>query len=439
MTSIKRNVNERIVFDPIGMEGWKDYYKDLLTEKRTEWKNVTYDRVVEQQVEKVTVDEVKTALKGMKNNRSPGPGGIPIELVKYAPEILLENLANLFTKCMENVKTPMDWKVGYRNSVYKKGSKQDCNNYRGISVLASVGRLYGRIMKKRIENEMEEEEEQSSFRSGRSCIDNIFSLKLLMEKKLAHGREMHMLFVDLKKAYDSIPLNKLWEAMEKGNISGNLINIVKEMYAGYTCCIKIGKEISEEFNVNKGLRQGCCISPTLFKIYIGKALNIWSKKCRSMGVQIGEDNVHTLLFADDQIVLAEDRDDIEYMTRKLLEEYRRWGLEINLGKTEYMVAGGEGSNLVIDDDVIKHTKEYKYLGVLITSDNRDDKDIREKTNKGRIITRQLSSILWNKDIKGKTKKRIFETMVESCTTYGAETWVLNKRMLQRVSATEMNY
>jgi hypothetical protein len=73
------------------------------------------------------------------------------------------------------------------------------------------------------------------------------------------------------------------------------------------------------FNITKGLRQGCCISPTLFKIYIRKALEEWKRKCHGMGILLENTTLYTLQFADDQAVLAGDKEDLEYMTGKLKE------------------------------------------------------------------------------------------------------------------------
>ena len=108
-----------------------------------------------------------------------------------------------------------------------------------------------------------------------------------------------------------------------------------------------GNTISHGFSINKGLRQGCCLSPTLFKIYFQKTFEIWNRKCQNMGLRIGEYTVHTLLFADDQVAIADDYDDLgyRYMTRKLFEELDNWGLKINLDKTKYMAVGEKMKDL----------------------------------------------------------------------------------------------
>src|SRR5215469_16719302 len=100
--------------------------------------------------------------------------------------------------------------------------------------------------------------------AGRSYSDNTFVIKQLIEKQLRVGKEVHLLFIDLKKAYDIIPLIKLWKALEETGISYTLNKTVKELYRKSLSYVKLGGLLSEGFEVTKGLRQGCCISPTLF-------------------------------------------------------------------------------------------------------------------------------------------------------------------------------
>ena len=185
-------------------------------------------------------------------------------------------------------------------------------------------------------------EKQSGFREGRSCIDNILTLRQVTDKRLAHNLETHLVYVDLQKAYDSVPLLKMWEAMKRQGVKNVYIKAVRNLYSGNISCVKIGNTLSSSFMVDRGLRQGCCLASTLFKIFLTEAIKNWRRKCNSMGIQINNDHLYSLNFADDQIIFAEDDNDINYMIRKLKEEYENWGLKINPSKTEYMVVGGVG-------------------------------------------------------------------------------------------------
>ncbi len=85
----------------------------------------------------------------------------------------------------------------------------------------------------------------------------------------------------------------------------------------------MGRKITQSIKTNKGLKQGCSLSPLLFNIYMEQVLETWFKNCSQMGVLINDRCLHSLLFADDQVIKASDREDMEYMLRKLKEEYEK--------------------------------------------------------------------------------------------------------------------
>ena len=103
---------------------------------------------------------------------------------------------------------------------------------------------------------------------------------------------LYLLFVDLEKAYDSVLLKNLWKALEHYNIGNSIIRAINRLYENSFSKIKIGKQLSSVLCVTKGLRQGCSLSPNLFKIYIQNALENWQKKCAKDGIgDTGYDNV----------------------------------------------------------------------------------------------------------------------------------------------------
>uniref|UniRef100_A0A1B6I2T3 Reverse transcriptase domain-containing protein n=1 Tax=Homalodisca liturata TaxID=320908 RepID=A0A1B6I2T3_9HEMI len=127
------------------------------------------------------------------------------------------------------------------------------------------------------------------------------------------------------------------------------------------------------------------------------------------------------------------------MLRKLTEEYEGWRLEVNMDKTQYLVIGREGRDLNINGNVIKNVDEYNYLGCTITSDGRDEKDIMNKVTKGKSIVSQLNSILWNLNIRKDIKRRIYESIIESTVTYGAEVWTITQKLKKRIETVENSY
>lgn len=442
LRNLRSNRSKEIV-TPITSQQWETYFQELLTEQRIEFKEEETQNIKTMgSPVRITKEEVKKQCGFLKNGRSPGPGEIYGELIKNGSSKLTDHLTKLFQTCINKKEVPMEWKTSYLTTIFKKGDRNKCENYRGIAVTSTLSRIYGKILKAKIENEYtdSEAEEQAGFRAGRSTVDHLFTITQVMEKKLGYNQELHLLFVDLKKAYDSIPLSKLWHALETSNINTELIKAVRSLYEDIKTKIKQGKNISKGFKTDKGLKQGCCLSPTLFKIYLEQAIKTWKRNSRGMGLPLEDYILYTLSFADDQVVIAQDYEDLEYMTRKLIEEYTKWGLEVNLSKTEYMCIGGEQRDLILNSGkTIKQCTEYKYLGMRLTNNGDLTEAIKDRNTQGRKAIALLNSVLWDKNISKENKTRIYNTIVKAITTYSSEVWPLKETTKKMLKATEMDY
>lgn len=426
----------------INIDKFQQYFSHMLAEDRKEYtqKEQQSQPINLEHLNEITGKEVQKAVRDQKNGRASGPGDIPAELLKHAPFQIYEILAYIFNRCLlYHDELPYEWKVGYLTPIHKKGSRKSCENYRGISVLATVGKLYGRVIKKRIEQQITIGEEQSGFTAGRSCTDNTYSLKQILEKRKLKNLDTHLIFIDLEKAFDTVPIQKLLQILATTNINHHYIHTIREMYKDQTNVIKISNKISDPFKTNKGVRQGCCLSPTLFKIYLEYILKEWKTKCRCMGLLIGDDYIHSLLFADDQVIMAGDEDDIEYMMRKLVDTYEANGLKINYKKTKYLTTKDRGNDLQIYGNTIVKSDDFKYLGSIISSDANSKKDITSRMGQARQAIQRLNSLLWSKSIYNNTKVRIYNSIVQTILIYGSETWELSKRHRQQINAVEMDF
>jgi hypothetical protein len=138
-----------------------------------------------------------------------------------------------------------------------------------------------------------------------------------------------------------------------------------------------------------------------------------------MRQQVGDDILYTLHLADDQIAIAEDKDDLSDVVRKLQEAYEQRGLIINTTKSECMMFGNnEKRDLPLKDDYRSEVDKCKYLGFPFTENCNSNEEINNSGNKGRNIIKSLNSILWDKSPRKITQKRIYKTMVQSVTVCG---------------------
>lgn len=440
---MRQNQAPRSLTKFITMDSWKKYYEKLLQEDRQEYQNIEEEKIDnDEEPVKIEEEEVEEAVRTSKNGKSSGPGMIKIELIKYGGKNVITLLTDMFNQILEGEQPPQEWRSAYICSIYKKGDKAKCENYRGLSVINSIGRIFSKVLKNKIERIIKPQisKDQAGFTAGKSGIDNIFCLQQIIEKYKSKNREVHLVFVDLEKAYDTVPRKLLWEAMKDMNIPQQLTNCVRRLYTDNKAQIKIGNTVSKSFLTTKGLKQGCGLSPTLFKIYMEKALNNWNRKCRGMGIEIGRQNMHSLLFADDQVVITQDIEDAQYMTRKLIEEFNKWGLKMNLQKTQYMNIGGPPVELDLENNTrIGNCLKFKYLGTTLDSSGNCNTDIKTKVGQAKKAIGCINGILWSRDVSINTKKKLYSAIVESILTYGCETWTLNQKRKQMLLSTEMDF
>ena len=206
----------------------------------------------------------------------------------------------------------------------KKGDLTQCDNWRGISLLDVVGKLFTQVMQRRLERMVEDTlpDSQCGFRSGRGCIDMIFCARQLVEKMREHNTK---LFVDLRKAYDSVPKKALWLMLQKYSIPPMMIHLLQSLHVGMKAEVIIGGRVALEIEVQNGLRQGCTIAPTLVNLYFNLMIKSWRQRCLIFGADVlykcsgrlvGErtrrpSTLTAFLFADDAAAVSKTRDGTE--------------------------------------------------------------------------------------------------------------------------------
>jgi len=135
----------------------------------------------------------------------------------------------------------------------------------------------------------------------------------------------------------------------------------------------------------------------------------------------------------------QSEEDLQYMCRKLQEEYSKWGLAINISKTKYMSLGTDTNHLELDNgDIITAYTEFRYLEPIFSKDGRDPKNIGQTATQARKIIGALNGLWWSKDETKYREKMIYSSMVKSVLIHGAEIWSLCERDRRRIYETEMD-
>ena len=158
-----------------------------------------------------TMEELDVALSKLKKNKAGELSGILPELVLFDGPALWDRLLSLLQDIWRSGHAVDDWRNALIVPVPKKGNLQSCDNWRGISLLDVIGKIFARIIQDRLQVFAESilPDSQSGFRKGHGCLDMIFVARQLMEKACEHGDSLYVMFVGLKKAYDSVPREAL--------------------------------------------------------------------------------------------------------------------------------------------------------------------------------------------------------------------------------------
>jgi hypothetical protein len=180
---------------------------------------------------------------------------------------------------------------------FKGGDERDLGNYRGISLLSIIDKIFKTILKNRVSAFLEERnelaEEQGGFRKGRGCAEHIFTLKEIL--RMRKGRKTFCCFLDVKKAYDRVWRDGLWVRLWDVGVRGKMWRVIKNSYDGVASCILLGSKRTRWFGI---VRQGCVLSPLLYDMFINGLIVV--VKASKLGVAVGDGfRLAILLFSDD--------------------------------------------------------------------------------------------------------------------------------------------
>ena len=169
-------------------------------------------------------DEVDKMIRKIKNGKACGPDGIYPEFIKYAPKEAVEVFTDMFNLVLKTGNVPDALKSAIITPIHKKGSHSDPNNYRGISLISCLGKLFTALINDRLSNFLEGTgtlgNEQAGFRRGSSTTDHILLLHALISLDINNGKRLYCAFIDYEKAFDTINRSKLWQKVLSSGTNG---------------------------------------------------------------------------------------------------------------------------------------------------------------------------------------------------------------------------
>ncbi|KAK7865974.1 hypothetical protein R5R35_009402 [Gryllus longicercus] len=450
---------------------WREYYQDLLNTN-----SIVNQQVIDQIPQypvcehlaiHPTTEEITKALAKIKNNKAPGPDGIPIEIYKYGGASLLSCLTEIFQRIWQQGKSPSDFKNALTVNIYKKkGDRADCTNYRGISLLCTAGKILTRVISDRLQPLLERifPESQAGFRPNRGTIDMIFTLRQIQEKVKEQHSSLYATFVDLRKAFDMVNRHALWKILLKFGCPQKLVNIIADLHEGNEARVITSGGVTDGFIISNGVRQGCVLAPLLFNIFMTAFIISLDRTLQDRGMNIryrfdkglynlarlkAQRNVRNrylteLQYADDLVILAKSEPEAQRMMDTFASVYKSLGMEINSSKTKslFMYCSGptlpQRNGLIIDGTSIELVEQFNYLGSLVTTGGDLDAEISHRIRNASYAFYKLRDRVFNcNDLTIRTKIMVFKAVVLSILLYGSECWTIYKKHVKTLEKFQM--
>jgi hypothetical protein len=283
---------------------WREYFDKLFNEDSGSSSielDISSDDLNRLFMRRIQESDVKDALKRMKGSNAMGPDGIPIEVWRCCGDVAIVWLTKLFNLIFRSNKMLDEWRRSILVPIFKnKGDVQSCTNYRGIKLMSHTMKLWEKIIEHRLRGVTNVTENQFGFMSGRSTMEAIFLIRQLMERCRKQKKDLHMVFIDLQKAYDKVPRNVMWWVLQKHKVSTKYITLIKDMHDNVVISVRRSDGDTNDFPINIGLHQGSALSPYLFALVMDEV---------TRDIQGGIP--WCILFTDDVVLVDESRTEVD--------------------------------------------------------------------------------------------------------------------------------
>ena len=279
MAPLKSATGEVITDQGWQMERWVEHYSDLYSRENTVTPSalgaIKCMPTMEELDVEPTMDELSKAIDSLAAGKAPGSDSIPPDLIKHCKTTLLHPLHEVLCQCWRGGAVPQDMKDAKIITLYKnKGERSDCNNYRGISLLSIIGKVYARVLLICLQKLAKHvyPESQCSFQAERSMVDMVFSLHQLQEKCREQQMPLYIAFIDLTKAFNLVSRDGLYKALHKIGCPPRLHSLIDSFHSNMKGTVQFNGNLSEPFDMHSRVKQGCVLTPTLFGIFFALLL-----------------------------------------------------------------------------------------------------------------------------------------------------------------------
>jgi len=395
-----------------------DFFSSVFTVEDTEYMP-DFKQKTEMSIEDVdfNIDDIIKRLGKLNISKAMGPDGIHPRLLKECNEVLAFPLKLLFEKCMKTGTIPKRWKIAEVKPLFKKGDKSNPGNYRPVSLTSIVCKIFEGFLRDILTKHLTENkllhDSQFGFTAGRSCVTQILSTLQDWFMFLKEDRPVDAIYLDLQKAFDSVPHRRLIHKLRGYGVQGKLLSVIDSFLSNRTQYVKVGTHSSREVKVTSGVPQGSVLGPSLFIFYINDMPDLLDSLIK--------------IFADDTKIYTSVENDenclhLQTNLDRLVKWSQDWQLIFNSKKCKVLHIGKKNSQheYIMDGNVLESIQSEKDLGVYVDSELSFEEHVHQTAKKGNRIAGMLIHYIQckNKEIM----IPLFKSLVRPILEYGNTVW-----------------
>jgi hypothetical protein len=330
----------------------------------------------------ITEQEVLDQLKILNVSKSYGPDGIPPLLLKEAGQSISSSLCKLFNISISSGIFPNEWKTANVHPLFKKGDKHIIQNYRPVSILNILSKIFEKIVYKHIYNHLLDKnfitKDQSGFLSGRSTVSQLCEMYHNLSLNMSNNLKSRIIFLDISKAFDQVWHHGLLHKINKIGITGRLYQWTTSYLSNRKQKVLINGKSSDWEYLRGGVPQGSVLGPLFFLVYINDLSEI-------------VEDINIRMFADDTCLFKSGKnlDEITNILNNNLLKIEQWAkhwlIKFSPEKTSNMIISYNrttNNNIKLNfmNKEIALVENHKHLGIILTSDLSWNKHIEYITN-----------------------------------------------------------
>ena len=282
--------------------------------------------------------EVKWALGSITTNKAGRGDIIPVELFQILKDDAVKVLHSISQQIWKTQQWEQEWKSSVFIPIPKKDNDKECSNYSTFALISDTSKVMLKILQARLQQYMNHElsDVQAGFRKGRGTRDQIANIHWITQKAREFQKNIYFCFIDYAIAFDCMDHNKLENSSRDGNTRPP--DLPPEKSVCRSRSNRKGHGTTDLFQIGKGVRQGCILSPCLFNLYAEYIMRNAGLEETQARIKIAGRNINNLRYADDTTLVAESEEELKSLLMKVKEESEKVGLKLNIQKTKIMVS-----------------------------------------------------------------------------------------------------